>query len=162
MACSASTTNYRSAAQEVIEGEIADQAALGELKASCDEPAGTEVGTTFPCTAQTPDGETIEVSAVIAEDDKVQVETTNLILATGLRQIEKISVAALEREVGGTLGVENFTCGDTALVIDVTSEVMTCILTDPDSGEEYDAAVDIPGLDRIEDLSVQVSDTPRS
>lgn len=161
-ACSASTTNYQAAAEKVITGDIQTQAGLGDLKGSCEKPADTKAESTFPCTATTPDGDTIEMIATIKEGNKVSVNTTNLITAEGLGQIEQLAVKALEDEVGVTLGTENFDCGSSSLVIDVTKDTIKCIATDPGTGKQYDAEITIPSLDRVGDLSVKVADTPRS
>ena len=161
IACSASGTNFKTAAEKVINEEISKVAGLGQLKGLCDKPANTEVGETFECTAETEDGETIAFIATIAKEDRVEVESTNLITPDGLEQIEAIAVQALEQEIGQTLGAENFDCGRKGVVIDVEKEGLICTLTDPDSGQEYDAEVDIPDLNDISDLTVTVADTPR-
>ncbi len=159
-ACSASGTNFRSAAEKVISEDIAAQSDLGDLEASCDEPASTEVGETFPCTGETADKEVIAFVATIAEDDTVNVESENLITPDGLAQIEEIAVNALETEIGAKLGVENFDCGDEAVIIDPSAEVLTCVLTEPDSGLKYEAQVDIPDLNDPGKLSVEVAEEP--
>ncbi|MFN0025751.1 MAG: hypothetical protein ACKV2O_01005 [Acidimicrobiales bacterium] len=159
-ACSASSTNFRSAAEKVITDDIATQGNLGDLKATCDEPASTEIDEKFQCTAETADGEVIAFDATIAEDDTVNVESTNLITPDGLKQIEEIAVKALESQIGATLGLENFDCGQDAVVIDVSAEVLTCVLTEPDSGLKYEAKVDIPDLNDPGKLSVEVAEMP--
>ena len=161
IACSASGTNFKTAAEKVINEEISKIAGLSQLEGLCDKPANTEVGETFKCTAETEDGETIAFIATIGKEDRVEVESTNLIIPDGLEQIEAIAVRALEQEIGQTLGAQNFDCGRKGVVIDVDKEVLTCTLTDPDSGLEYDAEVDIPDLSDPSDLTVTVADTPR-
>lgn len=157
-----SGSDYKSTAEDLIEGEIEEQAGLGALEASCEDPADDpEVGDTFTCTATTTTGATVEFVATVADDKKVEVETTNLITADALASVEQAAVAALEQETGLTLGVENFSCGDAAVVIDVETEYLTCALTDPSTGEVYDAQVDIESLDDVTNLTVQVADQPR-
>jgi hypothetical protein len=160
-ACSASSADFKSAAEDVIEGEIAEQSALGDLSATCEEPDDPEPGDVFACTATTEDGRTVEFTATVEEDDKVNVESTNLITVEGLGTIEEVAVAALEAEIGQPLGVENFDCGSEPMIIDVTEEFLICALTDPATGEVYDAQVDIPSLDDVGSLTVQVADAPR-
>ena len=135
-ACSASETNFQEAAEKVIKEDITTQAGFGELTSSCEEPASTDVGETFACTAKTSDGQTIELIATISDKTKVDVNTTNLITADGVTTIEGIAVGALEEETGLTLGAENLDCGDGALITTVTDIVIDCVLTDPTSGEE--------------------------
>lgn len=159
-ACSASGTNFREAAEKVITEDIAAQSKLGDLEASCDEPTSTDVDQTFRCTAETAEGEVITFEATIAEDDTVNVVSENLITPDGLQQIEEIAVNALEEEIGARLGRENFDCGDEAVIIDVSAEVLTCVLTEPDSGLKYEAEIDIPDLDDPGKLSVEVAEEP--
>ena len=110
-ACSASSADFQSAAEDVIEGDIAEQSTLGDLSATCEEPDDPEPGDVFACTATTEDGRTIEFTATVEDDDQVNVQSTNLITVEGLGTIEEVAVAALEAEIGETLGVENFDCG---------------------------------------------------
>ena len=159
-ACSASSADYKSTAEDLIEGEIAEESTLGDLSATCEEPDDPEPGDVFACTATTEDGRTVEFTATVEEDDKVNVESTNLITVDGLGTIEEVAVAALEEEIGQPLGVENFDCGSEPVIINVTEEFLICALTDPASGEVYEAQVDIPSLDDVGSLTVQVAEAP--
>lgn len=161
--CSPSGSDYKGAAEDLIEEEISEQAGVGELTASCDDPPeDPAVGDTFACTGTTADGAEIEFVATVAEDDKVEVVSTNLLTAENLATIEEIAVAALEQEVQVTLGVENFDCGDEPVVLEPAAGSLVCALTDPSSGDVYDATVDIPDLGDLSSLTVQVADQPRS
>jgi hypothetical protein len=160
-ACSASSADFQSAAEDVIEGDIAEQSTLGDLSATCEEPDDPEPGDVFACTATTEDGRTIEFTATVEDDDKVNVQSTNLITVEGLGTIEEVAVAALEAEIGQTLGVENLDCGSEPMIIDVTEESLTCALTDPGTGDVYDTQIDIPDIDDVSSWTVQVADTPR-
>jgi hypothetical protein len=160
-ACSASSADFQSAAEKVIEGDIAEQSTLGELSATCEEPDDPQPGDVFACTATTEDGRTIEFTATVEEDDKVNVLSTNLITVEGLGTVEEIAVAALEAEIGQTLGAENFDCGAEPVIIDLPDGTLTCALTDPGNGDVYDAEVTIPSLDDVGSLTVQVADAPR-
>ena len=93
------------------------------------------------------------------EDDIVDVESVNLVTIDGLDTIEALAVQVLEENVGATLGRENFDCGDRGLVVEPGGTIM-CLLTDPVSGNLYDATVTVEVLDPIEIL-VEVGDTPR-
>ncbi len=160
-ACSASSADFQSAAEDVIEGDIAEQSTLGDLSATCEEPDDPEPGDVFACTATTEDGRTIEFTATVEEDDQVNVQSTNLITVEGLGTIEEVAVAALEAEIGETLGVENFDCGAEPVVIDLPDGTVTCALTDPANGDVYDAEVTIPSLEDVGSLTVQVASAPR-
>jgi len=160
-ACSASSADYKNTAEDLIEGEIAEESTLGDLSATCEEPDDPESGDVFACTATTEDGRTIEFTATVEDDDQVNVQSTNLITVEGLATVEEIAVAALEAEIGQTLGAENFDCGAEPVIIDLPDGTLTCALTDPGNGDVYDAEVTIPSLDDVGSLTVQVADAPR-
>lgn len=73
-ACSATATDFKTAAEEAAveaaEGANPDFTAT----ASCEEPASTDVGTTFSCTVTYNDGDVAPVTATIRPDDRVAVE----------------------------------------------------------------------------------------
>lgn len=72
-ACGGSTADYQELAQEAITGNLAETNDVTISNASCDEPANTEVGTTFNCTADIEDFGAVEIIATIAEGDSVEV-----------------------------------------------------------------------------------------
>lgn len=69
-ACSADETDFKETAEKVIEDE------LDGAEASCTEPGGTDVGTTFDCTAELEDGTTATFTAEITKEDEVTVTQT--------------------------------------------------------------------------------------
>jgi hypothetical protein len=146
------------AAVDLIEGELADQAGIGRLDATCQEIDGPEPGDTFTCTATTEDGETIRFDAVVEEDDMVDVESVNLVTSEGLSVIEGLAVQALEENAGQTLGIENFDCGDRGLVVEPGGTI-ACVLTDPISGALYDATVTVQAMDPVQ-IFVEVGEAP--
>ena len=93
------------------------------------------------------------------EDDIVDVQSINLVTADGLDLIEALAVQVLEENVGQTLGVENFDCGDEGVVVEPGGTI-ACLLTDPISGTLYDATVTVEVLDPLE-IFVEVGDPPR-
>jgi hypothetical protein len=147
------------AAEDLIESDIADQAGIGPLDATCQEIDDPEPGDTFSCTATTEDGETVRFDAVMEADDVVDVESVNLVTADGLIVIEELAVQALEENVGATLGIENFDCGNRGLVIEPGGTI-SCMLTDPVSETRYNATVTVEVLDPIE-IFVEVGDAPQ-
>jgi hypothetical protein len=52
-------------AVDLIEGEIADQAQMGQLDAECEEIDDPQPGDAFRCTAKTINGETIRFEALM-------------------------------------------------------------------------------------------------
>lgn len=72
-ACSATETDFKDAAEEA--GVEAAETANPDFTAtaSCEEPSSTEVGSTFSCTITYDDGQTQPATAVILDDDFVEV-----------------------------------------------------------------------------------------
>jgi hypothetical protein len=159
LGCSPDETDCKAAAEEAIEGDLADQLAIGELTAECDDPENTDVDTTFTCTAQTESGSTIDLDAVIVSDEEVQVDARNVLTADDVASLEGEAARVLAEQVGQDLPAENIECGTQSLVI-VTSEPTVCVLTDPESGEVYDATV---VFDDVESgaFTVEVAEEPR-
>ena len=158
--CSTSI-DYPGGATKLIEGELEEKVGLGELTATCGDVADdVKVGDTFVCTAETTDGDTVEFLATVAEDDKVNVDTTNLITADGMTVIENGAVSVLEQETGATIGEGALECGEGPRVIDVASETLDCVLTSPDTGDKYETTITLDGLSADSTMNVVVADQP--
>lgn len=99
-ACSPDKTDFRDAATGVIEGDLSENLAIEALDATCEEPGSKEVGTTFVCTATTPDGEELTFNAEIREDDEVYVYTTNY---------DRVAKILIEGQLASSLGVDSLT-----------------------------------------------------
>lgn len=71
--CCATETDFKDAAEKA--GVEAAETANPDFTATaeCDEPSSTEVGTTFSCTITYNDGDMQPATAVILEDDLVEV-----------------------------------------------------------------------------------------
>jgi len=158
-ACSASSGSYADAAKKLIEGDLADQAGLGALKAECDQPAGTSVGEEFSCTAETEDGQIVSFTATIEAGNKVDVTSSNLVSGAVLGKLEEAARNALAEEVGIELGPETLDCGADTVILDDAGQ-MFCTFIDPDTGDEYDATITVTDL-QTGDLTIKIADAPR-
>jgi hypothetical protein len=126
------------AAVELIEGELADGIGLGALEADCPEVSDPEVGTEFGCTATTPDGDVIEFAGLIDREDHIDVNTTNVIVADAIVNIEAAGIDLVNETEGATLDASAMDCGDASIIIPADG-VVECTLTDTSSGDLYDA-----------------------
>jgi hypothetical protein len=133
------------AAVELIEGELADGIGLGELEADCPEVPDPEVGTEFGCTATTPDGAVIDFAGTVDREDHIDVETTNVIVADALGTFEAAGIDLVNETEGAALDASAMDCGDASIVIPADGAI-DCTLTDPSSGELYDATYTITDL----------------
>ena len=163
--CSASTTNYKDAATKVIEGQLQDELAMGDLSATCEEPTSKDVGTTFACTADTPKGDTITLTAEIQKDGKdkkkVFVQTTNVLTAENLTDIESEAARILSEKVGQDLPAEAIDCGQQAIVAKA-GEPFVCSLSDPSNRTVvYDTSITLDDLTKPTQLNVEVASSPR-
>ncbi len=74
VSCSASETDFKTAAEEAITDSFAEVNDVEVSDASCEEPASTDVGTTFACTAEIAGVGPTEFVAEIVSDNEVTVE----------------------------------------------------------------------------------------
>lgn len=73
-ACSADGDDFQRSAEEYIEGDrIAAQAGTSFTDAACDEPASTDAGTTFACTATAADGSQWQFVVTIVDDGNFEI-----------------------------------------------------------------------------------------
>jgi hypothetical protein len=160
--CSSSTTDYQALAVKLIQGELQDTLSIGDLAAECEEPSSKEVGTTFACTATTPDDRTITFTADIREGKKVNVQSTNVLTAENLGEIEAEAARILSEKVGQTLPAENIDCGSEPVIADA-GEAFVCALTDPGNPNDvYDTSITLDDLTNPTQLDVEVASAPRS
>jgi hypothetical protein len=164
--CSASTTNYKDAATKVIQGQLQTELALCDLSASCEEPTSKDVGTTFDCTADTPKGDTITLTAEIQKGTdgkkKVSVHTTNVLTTDNLTTIEKEAARILSNKVGQELPAEAIDCGNVAIVAEA-GKPFVCALSSPsDPAVVYDTSITLDDLTNPTHMDVEVASSPRS
>lgn len=152
------TAAASAAGVEVIETE-AVALGLGEVIVTCEEPADEEAGTSFVCTSASSLG-LVEWVATITEVGRVSASSTNLIRAEAAEPVERTAVETLEAEVGAPLGLENFDCGPGPFVLDADLS-MVCALTQPTSGEVYDATLTFTDLETGA-FRIRVATEPRS
>lgn len=133
-------------ATSVIEGELAAQMGLGVAAAECDEPASREVGSTFACTATTDDGEEIRLVTTFEDDDRIFVQTTNVVLAAEVPLLEKDAAMVLGAESGVAITPGDVECPDRTVVLDADDQ-MLCRITDPTDGTSYELIVTMRDFD---------------
>ncbi len=133
-----------SAAEEVIEDDLAADLGLGEVTAECGEPPNEDEGSSFPCTSETDQG-VVRWEATIVEDDTVNVQSVNVLVDDDVVALEEAAAEEIEQVVGVPLGSENFDCGAVPVVLGPDDEVV-CALTDPANGDIYDTTVTITDM----------------
>lgn len=156
----------RIATEALIEAEVTGPAGLGELKPACPEIDGTTagIGTAFQCTATSETQQVVALSAVIDEEGKVQVATTNLITGPALPSFERAAVDALNTTVQSNLDYSAIDCGNTTVIFDVDQAVermMVCALFDPLTEATYDVTLTITDIEARQ-FSLVVADQPRA
>ena len=115
------------AAEELIAGDLADQLGLGALTPDCPAVEDPEVGTTFQCTATTPDGATIEFDGVVSSEDIVNVQATNVAEGAILEQGVAATFNAQNPDAGVT--ADDVACGGDKVV--VVDRQVICEVTPP-------------------------------
>lgn len=152
----------RETSEDLIRGQVAEGAGLGELNPACPEidRFGAQPGMTWDCTATTEDQRVIGVRAVINDQGQVEVATTNMIAAAALPSFERAAVKALNDTVGSNLEEDAVDCGDLPVVF-AQSQVMVCALFDPHTQETYDISLDIQDIETRQ-FTLVVADQPRT
>jgi len=136
---------YLDAGTELIEGELAEQIGLGPLDATC-TGSDLEAGDTFQCSAVAGGLEPIRfVGTVDADEEGVNLSSTNLLLADQLEQVEAFSASLIAEQTSVAIGPEHFECGNASVIIE-NGGVLACLLTDPTDGTVYEAPVTVEDL----------------
>ena len=149
--------------ERVIEGDLGDDIALGELDATCDEPDDLVEGETFTCTATTEDGQTLDFLGTMTSDDEFEIVTTNLLTAEDVVGLREDAAQVLSAEVGAEIVPADIECPEGNVVLDDADELL-CAITDSTTGDVYDLVVSTGGLEPgvgARDLRYRIGDTPR-
>ena len=148
-------------AEDLIEGDLADQLDLGELDASCNDPADEEPGTTFLCTASTDDDEVVQFEARIDDDDQVFVVSKNALTAKDVAATTAIIRDQVLDVTGVEVAEDAIDCGDGTILLDASQQI-ACVITDPD-GVSWDMTVTFDGVGTDDTtFEWQIADQPRS
>lgn len=150
----------RQTTEEMIRTDVAGVAGLGELIPVCPDVTGAVVGTAYECTATTEDQLLISLAAVIDDEGRVQLNTTNVITAAALPSFERAAVEALNSTVGSRLETDAIDCGDTPVVFG-QDRVMVCALLDPHTEKVFDVSLTITDIEARQ-FSLVVADQPRA
>lgn len=124
-------------AEQLIEGELADEAGLGPLTADCSD--AVEPGGSFECTGTTGDGQVVAFTA----DGAGAVDSTNLATPAG--------ISLLAEEAGRVLAEQNapgsppppIVCDDSRGLVLEVGAALDCEVTDPESGDVLAAVITI-------------------
>jgi hypothetical protein len=73
-ACSASETDFKEDAEKLINDDDGKELQIDFDQASCEEPASTETGSTFSCTAVGEDGQTYTFTGTITDKNKYSIQ----------------------------------------------------------------------------------------
>ena len=149
---------HASVAEDLIEGELADEIGQTGIEATCDKPVDTEPGTIFNCTSPSDLGE-IRWVATVEDEESVYVITENLMTESDLVAMEEGAISALQ-DVGLQVTGEDIDCGSAPALL-TAGDVLLCALTDQSNGDVYDTKLTI--TDKEEGLfDIDVADNPRA
>lgn len=130
--------------ETLIETELAEQLGIGDLTASCDQPADSEIGTEFRCTATTEDDRVVEFLGVFTSEDEIFVSPTNVLTQNEMVTLREQAAAVLSPEVGVDIDPAWIECpADDPLFLGggVDEGIVECIINDPQTGSRYDLTV---------------------
>lgn len=149
--------------ETLIETELADELGLGDLSASCDQPAGSEIGTEFRCTATTDDDRVVEFLGVFTGEDEIYVSSTNLLMQNEMSMLREQAAALLSPEVGVDIDPAWIECpSDDPLFLggDVDEGIVECIF-DPQNGDRYPLTItlsDYVPVEGYQNLVAEIGD----
>lgn len=147
----------------MIESEVADNAGLGELEATCEEPLDRDVGTTYGCTATTADGQTLTFVTKFTAEDEIFVQPSNLLVASEIPVLREQAAATLGPEIGVDIDPESIECPTAeTIVLDENGEI-ECTITRPEDGVVFPLTIRLENFDfdeGFQNLFVQVGDEP--
>ena len=148
--------------ETIIEAKLAEQIGLGDLDATCNEPADMKEGETFTCTATTGDDRTVEFVGTMTSDDKFEIVTSNLLTADDVVTIREEGARVLSEQVGATIEPDDIACPDDIVLLDDTGDFV-CQITDTSTGDDYDLTVSTGGIEPgvgVRKLYFQIADEP--
>ena len=128
-------------AEELIEGELAEESGLGPLTAACEDATDVEAGDSFECTGTTEDGRVVEFTADVTEDGAGEVNSTNLIVPTAIAGVAEEAARVLAQQNDIELAPDAVTCDDSEGVIVERGATLDCEVADPQTGEPVDAMI---------------------
>ncbi len=137
VACSKSAAT---GGEGLIERDLAESIGLGELDATCEEPASREEGETYVCTATTEDGRVIEFLGTVEDDDRINVVTTNLLTLADLDGLrDDAATRFTESEDGPDMAADDIDCGTEPVILD--EHEFICEVTDVTTGDVWELII---------------------
>lgn len=124
------------AAEDLIEGELADGLGLGELSAACEDVDEPQVGSKFSCLATTENGQVVKIDGEVDREDHINLLTSNYISVDGLRSLETIAEESLREQNGLEVIDDAIDCGNDPIVFGDDAAIL-CAITDP-TGAVFD------------------------
>jgi hypothetical protein len=144
---------YRSAAEELIEQDLAERIGLGPLEASCTGD-NLSPGDVFDCEATGPEQGPIRFEATVNDaGDGVDLHSTNILLADQVAEVEAFAASLIAAQTFTDIAADDFECADSTLVV-ASGDTVSCTLTDPADNTTYEAWVVV---DDVEELSITVT-----
>ena len=117
---SAQVVVIRETAERFISSTISEQ--FGQpLDPTCPDIPATTPGTTFTCTASTPDGETVILLGTLNEGDDLNVVTTNVVIGEFMPELARVGAEVLAE---ANLGNVTIDCGTESVVLNQRQEMV--------------------------------------
>lgn len=132
--------SVRETAQRLISNDVAASIGLGTLDPVCEEVAQPFHGREFRCSATSDDSRNVYFLGTIEQDGRVALESSNILLASDIPEIEAVAIGYVNQQLGTVYRVESFSCGSESIILN-PERVFSCAFTEPSSGDVFDAEV---------------------
>ena len=147
VACTTESVNPEEEAVDLIEGELADQAALGPLTADCPPAGDVEAGDSFDCTGTTEDGQVVEFTAEVTDEGAGEIVSTNLLTPEDIPTLADSAATVLAEQNGAEPAP--LACDDSSGFVLAPGATLDCELTDPATDDTLGATITITDPENV-------------
>lgn len=130
-------------AEELIESQaLAQRLGLDQLsEASCVEPLTEEVGEQFVCTSRL-DDRAVLFNVLIDDKESVFASPVNVVTGDLVEDFARDALVRLNEDNGFDFPAGSLDCGTASVILDDRQSMM-CVLTDPESGVQFDTTLQV-------------------
>ena len=130
-------------AEQLIESQaLAQRLGLDQMSdASCVEPPTEEIGEQFVCTARLGE-DAVLFNVLIDDEESVFAQPVNVVTGDLVQDFARDALVRLNEDNGFDFPAGSLDCGTASVILDDRQSMM-CVLTDPESGVQFDTTLQV-------------------